>query len=170
MVIDCRWASRGFNSEQATVYVLDGTQDKVICVVSALRQRAQQPVLATPHEVQRLLLKRPYSAVVVIVVSQAITVQNVPPSGTNTSTETAIFDYKGTSRGMEGFLVRIALDIGHAAKNIKKKIIDSGKEFPQLRGFGERSQRDFRTLVTTHRNNPDTPNITQSQMQTPSPS
>jgi len=35
------------------------------------------------------------------------------------------------------------LDIGHSAKN------------PQMRGFGERSQRDFRTLVKNHHNNPE---------------
>jgi len=30
VIIDCRWASRGHNSEQATVLVMDGNQDKVL--------------------------------------------------------------------------------------------------------------------------------------------
>jgi len=30
VIIDCRWASRGHNSEQATVLVMDGSQDKVL--------------------------------------------------------------------------------------------------------------------------------------------
>jgi len=56
---------------------------------------------------------------------------------------------------MEGFLVQMALDIGHSAKNLKKKVIAAGKEFPQMRGYGERTQRDFRTLVKNHHNNPE---------------
>jgi len=72
------------------------------------------------------------------------------------NTATAIYDYRGTSRGMEGFLVRMALDIGHSAKNLKQKVIVGGKEMPQLRGFGERTQRDFRTLVKNHHDSPET--------------
>jgi len=30
VIIDCRWASRGYNSEQATVLIIDGKQDKVL--------------------------------------------------------------------------------------------------------------------------------------------
>jgi len=30
VIVDCRWASRGYNSEQATVLVMDGKHDKVI--------------------------------------------------------------------------------------------------------------------------------------------
>jgi len=30
IIIDCRWASRGYNSEQATVYIIDGKRDKVL--------------------------------------------------------------------------------------------------------------------------------------------
>jgi hypothetical protein len=48
------------------------------------------------------------------------------------------------------------LDIGHAAKNIKKKIIEAGRntEYHQLRGFGERMQRDFRFLVKKYHKDP----------------
>jgi len=47
------------------------------------------------------------------------------------------------------------LDIGHSAKNLKIKVITAAKEYPQMKGFGERSQRDFRTLVKNHHNNPE---------------
>jgi len=47
------------------------------------------------------------------------------------------------------------LDIGHAAKNLKKKVIAEGKEHSQMKGFGERCQRDFRTLIQVHYQDPD---------------
>jgi len=47
------------------------------------------------------------------------------------------------------------LDIGHSAKNLKKKVIAAGKDFPEMRGFGERTQRDFQTLVKNHHTNPE---------------
>lgn len=150
VILDCRWASRGYNSEHATVFCMDGNTDKVLYTVSILRKIEQ--------------------------------IQG------RTNTDTAIYDYEGTSRGMEGFGVRTILekclddglqithyahdddgctrkivqelypnaleylDIGHAAKNLKKKVITASKEdgCSQLKGFGERTQRDFRTLVRTH--------------------
>jgi len=37
VIIDCPWASCGFNSEQATNYCLDGSRDKVLYVYSIVR-------------------------------------------------------------------------------------------------------------------------------------
>jgi uncharacterized protein with HEPN domain len=49
------------------------------------------------------------------------------------------------------------LDVGHAAKNLKKRIIESSHQerFAQLRGFGERVQRDFRTILKTWKGSPE---------------
>jgi len=29
VIMDCRWASRGYNSEQGTIFVMNGRRDKV---------------------------------------------------------------------------------------------------------------------------------------------
>jgi len=39
------------------------------------------------------------------------------------------------------------LDVGHAAKNFNKKVIELGKEYPDLKGWGERAKRRFQDLA-----------------------
>jgi len=124
--------------------------------------------------------------------------ETIQPIGLNpeypftSSSETTVYDYYGSAKGMEGVGIRKILDqmkrdnitlkyyshdddscsrslireyfpkaleyldIGHAAKNIKKKIIEAGRntEYHQLRGFGERMQRDFRFLVKKYHKDP----------------
>jgi len=47
------------------------------------------------------------------------------------------------------------LDVGHAAKNLKKKVIALAKSHPEIKGFGERVQRDFRSIVKKYLGQPE---------------
>jgi len=68
IILDCRWASRGFNSEQATVYCIDGRMDKVIYIVNILRSREEAPPNITPsfiivhqkHDAKSFLMDEAY--------------------------------------------------------------------------------------------------------------
>jgi len=71
VITDCRWDSRGFNSEHATVFLMDAGTDKILYGISILRYN---------------------------------------PNIKRKSTDTAVFDYKGSSKAMEGFGLQIMLE------------------------------------------------------------
>lgn len=72
VAVDCRWSSRGWNAEEATITMIDLDTGAIIYLVHVLRQRGPPTTIADPAA--------PYRS----------------------ATETTLQGYIGTSRGMEG--------------------------------------------------------------------
>jgi len=89
-IMDCRWASRGYNSEHATVYILDGKKDKVLLLLM---------LVMLLGILMRMKLK---------IIGFFVHKNHLTPI-MQIHTKTAFYSYIGSSRGMECCGLRMLL-------------------------------------------------------------
>ena len=139
VAMDCRWSSRGFNAEEATVTCCCPATGKVLFHAHLMREQKSKPLTKRDYVGSSKGMEgEGVSRVCKMVMDAGYVIRSMSHDNDASSMAqvTAVFPD-----------VIEMLDVGHASKNVCKKVKLLGKEFKELGGFGEKVKRRFQTLA-----------------------